>query len=104
MTEHTPTLVPTPNENISVCMGNAIDTAVSAFSLKCDTNMLSTMLYRACISIENIVGSDITASSLPTGMVPSLFSVCFLSIFSSISMIPFKVLRICPSPISPPVR
>ena len=44
MTEQTPTLVPTANEAMSICIGNARETAVRAFSLKRDTKMLSTML------------------------------------------------------------
>ena len=38
--------------------------------------MLSTMLYRACTSMDIIMGRDMDTSSLSTGITPILFSVC----------------------------
>ena len=70
-----PTPVPEPTATISVCMGNASVTAVSACSLICDTKILSTMLYNACTSIEAIIGSDMEMISRFTGITPILFSV-----------------------------
>ena len=69
-----PTPVPEPTATIIVWSGNARVTAVSACSLICETNMLSTMLYRACTSMESIMGSDMVMISLFTGMTPILFS------------------------------
>ena len=71
-----PTPVPAATAIISVWMGKARETAVSASSLSCATNMLSTILYKACTSIESIIGRDMVISSLGTGMTPILFS-CF---------------------------
>ena len=68
---------------IRFCIGNAIDTAVSAASLICATNTLSTILYKACTSIDITIGSDIVIRSLLTGITPILFS--FDCIFSSIT-------------------
>ena len=71
-----PTPVPDATEIIKVWIGNASDTAVRASSHSLATNMLSTMLYRACTSMEIIIGRDIEISSLGIGMMPILFSVC----------------------------
>ena len=70
----TPTAVPAPSAIIRFWAGNARDTAVSACSHTRDTNTLSTMLYRACTSMEMIMGRDMLIISLEMGMVPSLFS------------------------------
>ncbi len=69
-----PTPVPEAIAIISVWMGNARDTAVSASSLSLATNILSTILYRACTSMEIIMGKDIVISKRGTGMIPILFS------------------------------
>ena len=55
-------------------MGNAMDTAVRAAWFIMDTNTLSTMLYRACTSMEIIMGRDMDISSLLMGITPILFS------------------------------
>ena len=70
----TPTAVPVARPIIRFWAGNARDTAVSACSHTRDTNTLSTMLYRACTSMEMIMGRDMLIISLEMGMVPSLFS------------------------------
>jgi hypothetical protein len=49
-------------------------TADSASSQIIDTNILSTTLYNAWISIDNIAGQDMEIISFPTGIVPILFS------------------------------
>ena len=69
-----PTPVPTDTAIISVCTGNASDTAASACSPICATKMLSTTLYKACTNIEIMMGSDIFTNNLPTGITPILFS------------------------------
>ena len=71
----TPTPVPVATAMMSVCKGKASETAVSAFSDSFATKILSTMLYRACTSMEIIIGKDMLNTSLPIGMVPILFSV-----------------------------
>ena len=78
--EFKPMPVPTPNAINNICIGNAIDTAVSSASpvLICDTNTLSTTLYKACTNIENIAGNDIDMINLSIGACPILFSCdCF---------------------------
>ena len=62
------------------CTGKAMETAVKAFSLIMATKMESTTLYSAWIKNEIIMGTLITASSRPMGMVPSLLfcSMVFL--------------------------
>jgi len=62
---------------IRFCAGNARETAVKAFSLICATNILSTMLYNACTSIEIIMGNAMEINSLLTGITPILFSSIF---------------------------
>ena len=52
-----------------------METAVRAFSLTRETYTLSTTLYNAWTSMEITMGSAILARSLPTDMVPILFSV-----------------------------
>ena len=69
-----PTPVPVPTAISSVWSGKASETAVSAFSDNLATKILSTMLYKACTSIEIIIGRDILNNSFPMGMVPILFS------------------------------
>ena len=69
-----PTPVPVPMAIIRFCAGNARETAVKAFSLICATNILSTMLYNACTSIEIIMGNAMEINSLLTGITPILFS------------------------------
>ena len=54
--------------------GKASVTAVRACSLTCETNTLSTILYRACTSIDTMMGRDIFQMSLEMGMIPSLLS------------------------------
>ena len=70
----TPTQVPADTAISRFWMGNAMDTAVRAAWLIMDTNTLSTILYRACTSIEIIMGRDMDISSLLMGMTPILFS------------------------------
>ena len=70
----TPTAVPAPSAIIRFWAGKARDTAVSDASLTQLTNTLSTMLYRACTSMEAMMGRDIFQISLEMGMTPSLFS------------------------------
>ena len=70
----TPTAVPVARPIIRFWAGNARDTAVSACSHTRDTNTLSTMLYRACTSIDAMMGRDMLMMSLEMGMVPNLFS------------------------------
>ena len=55
----TPTPVPTAIAIIRLCTGKTRETAVSAFSLICATKTLSTTLYKACTSMDNIMGRDI---------------------------------------------
>ena len=69
-----PTPVPAPTAIRSVCSGKAMETAVSAFSDSMATKTLSTMLYKACTSMEIIIGRDMFSTSFPTGIVPILFS------------------------------
>jgi len=58
-----------------------METAVRAFSLTRETYTLSTTLYSAWTSMEITMGRAMFAKSLPTGMVPILFSVrSFVSI------------------------
>ena len=40
-----------------------------------ETKTLSTTLYRACTSIDSIMGIDMLSSSLLTGITPILFSL-----------------------------
>ena len=86
-------LVPTPTPPatpiIRFCIGNAIETAVSASSLILATNILSTILYSACTSIDIIIGRAILISSLLTGIVPILFSfiVLLIKFFSLILLV-----------------
>ena len=70
----TPTPAPVATAIISSCTGNASETAVSASSLMRATNALSTILYSACTSMDSMIGKDIVTISLPSGMVPILFS------------------------------
>ena len=72
-----PTAVPTATAIIRDWMGKARDTARSACSSIRDTKMLSTILYRACTSMEIIMGRDMVIRSLSMDITPILFS--FLS-------------------------
>ena len=72
----TPTAVPAAREIIRFWAGNARDTAVSDASLTQETNTLSTMLYRACTSMEMMMGRDMFQMSFLMGITPSLFSFC----------------------------
>ena len=74
----TPTAVPADREIIRFWAGNARDTAVSDASLTQETNTLSTMLYRACTSMEAMMGRDISQMSFFMGITPSLFSFCIV--------------------------
>ena len=98
-----PTLVPAPKEIIRLKIGKARETAVKASFPACvllelnidaiavsafietpasgilDTKILSTILYTACTSILNIIGSDIVMRSLLTGITPILFSFAIFS-------------------------
>ncbi|CRH94145.1 Uncharacterised protein [Chlamydia trachomatis] len=65
--EFEPTAAPIAKLIIKFCIGNAIETAVNAFSSIIDTNFESTILYKACISIEIIIGIDIFKTSSGTG-------------------------------------
>ena len=69
-----PTPVPLATAIISVCSGNARDTAFMASWLSLATKTLSTTLYNAWNSMETIMGTAIVASSFPTGKTPILFS------------------------------
>jgi hypothetical protein len=73
-----PTPVPTPIAPMIDCIGKASDTAVNEFSEILATNMESTILYKACMKNDIIIGIAIVISSLPTGIVPSLFSLCVI--------------------------
>ena len=87
-----PTPVPTDTATISICTGNASDTAASALSPTCATNMLSTTLYRACTNMEIIIGKDTLINNFPTGITPILFSFLVSIVrFSSIPLPPFCV-------------
>ena len=70
----TPTAVPVARPIIRFWAGKASVTAVRACSLTCETNTLSTILYRACTSIDAMMGRDIFQISLEMGMIPSLLS------------------------------
>ena len=72
--ELTPTPVPTATAIIRFCRGKARLTAVNAFSLIWATNIESTTLYKACTSIDIIIGMDMVTNSRWMGMVPILFS------------------------------
>ena len=78
----TPTAVPVARPIIRFWAGKANETAVSACSLTRLTNTLSTMLYRACTSMDAMMGRDIFQISLEMGMTPSLFSSGKVSLFS----------------------
>ena len=84
----TPTPVPVAVAIIKLWIGKASDTAVKAFSLIFATKILSTILYKACTSMDIIIGSDIDSKSLFTGITPILFSFC-ISILSSFSALHF---------------
>ncbi|CAK7021290.1 MAG: hypothetical protein DELT_03306 [Desulfovibrio sp.] len=72
--EFMPTPVPTATAIMSICTGNASDTAAKAFSLYWPTNTLSTTLYSACTSMEIMMGSAIVTNNFLTGRTPILFS------------------------------
>ena len=87
-----PTAVPAPTAIIRLWSGKARLTAFKAFSLMRETNTLSTTLYRACTSMEIIMGTAMPASRRPTGMTPILFSwgaAPAAGVFSFISTVPF---------------
>ena len=65
-----PTPRPTDRAIISVCTGKARDTAVRASALYLATKMLSTTLYRACTSMEIIIGTEILGTSCFMGISP----------------------------------
>ena len=75
--------VPPVTAIMKFCMGNASVTAVSAASSIRETKIESTMLYRACTSMENIMGVDIVRISRRTGMTPILFSVLISLLIAS---------------------
>ena len=64
--------VPMPVESaiISIWKGMARETAVRPLGSKRETKMLSTMLYSAWISMENIIGIDTLGTRRDIGMVP----------------------------------
>ena len=73
-------------------MGKASDTAVNASSLIFATKILSTILYNAIMSIENIIGSDILRMSFIIGITPILFSAGPIDLtFTSSIDIPYKI-------------
>ena len=78
-----PTAVPTATAIIRLWIGNARDTARSAYSLILETKMLSTILYSACTSMEIIIGRDIEISNLSMGMTPILFSLVCIKVLLS---------------------
>lgn len=67
-----PTPVPAPTAITKFCSGNAIVTALNAFSPSCATKIESTTLYKACTSMETIIGNDIFIISFFTGITPIL--------------------------------
>ena len=69
-----PTPVPAPTAIMTFCRGKARVTAVRADSLIWATKTESTILYKACTSMEIIMGRDMETISSLTGMVPILFS------------------------------
>ena len=73
----TPTPVPVDTAIIKFCTGNASDTAASAVSPSRATKMLSMILYKACTSMESIMGRDMVNSRRLMGMTPILFSAGF---------------------------
>ena len=80
----TPTPVPLPTAIIKFCIGNARDNAVSASSPSFATNILSTMLYMACTSMDTIIGNDMLMIRRFTGITPILFSCCKFFVVSLI--------------------
>lgn len=60
---------PTPMEKalMSICMGKAMLTAARAFSPRRDTQMLSTMLYRAWTSMDRAMGREMLIKSFGMG-------------------------------------
>ena len=77
--------IPKPQDTaiIKFCSGKAMDTAVKASSLTLATYILSTILYKACISIEIIGGTDMEIKRGMTFFVPIAFSVFSISPTSS---------------------
>ena len=67
-------------------MGNAIPRAVRASLFIFATNILSTRLYNACISMEITIGNDMDTSSLGIGIVPILFSFNCSNFFCPLSI------------------
>ena len=74
-----PTPVPVATAIIRFCTGKARETAVSASSFNCATNILSTILYSACTSMDKIIGRDMEIKSLGMGSTPILFSFIIVS-------------------------
>ena len=74
-----PTPVPAPTAIIRFCRGNAIVTAVRAFSASIATNIESPTLYTAWTIIEIIIGTDMFTISFFTGITPILFSCIYFS-------------------------
>ena len=70
--------VPTATANTRFCSGKARDTAVRASWLNRATNMLSTILYIDCTSMESIGGKAIDISRGNTGFAAILLrcSIC----------------------------
>ena len=69
-----PTPMPVAMEIMNSCTGKHSETAFRASSLMRATNMLSTMLYSALMSMEAMTGRDMVSSSRPSGRAPILFS------------------------------
>ena len=78
--------MPVETAIISICIGIARLTAVSASGKYCPTKIPSTILYSACTSIDTIIGTDTVGTSLRISIVPSirLRSVFCCSCFSDI--------------------
>ncbi len=69
--------MPTATAIISVWMGKAKDTAVSALSPTRATKILSTMLYIAWMSMENMAAATFKRSAGRLGRCPFCFVLHF---------------------------
>lgn len=76
ITAFSPTALPSPKADTSICTGAAKESAVSASSETRDINMESTKLYMELINKLSISGMPVTRSNLLIFCVPILFSFC----------------------------
>ena len=74
----TPTPVPVPRPIIIFCAGNARESAERQSSETRATKILSTTLYRACTSMESIMGTAILSRSFPSFISPIRLESIFL--------------------------